>query len=245
MRHRRRMQQRLARRQRIDLAEIVQRHGAQIAMAEDCSFRSAGGAAGIEDPRRVGPCHRGDRHAVAARHLLVLCGADLDDGGIGCARRRLCLRCRRRQVSRDEHDRGTAIVENEGDLARMQLGVDRHRHQAGMPARIKADDVIGHVFHQQRDPAARRKREAPPQRGRQGRRLRGRISIIRHAYIAPEQRRGRWSDTARAQHMMSKVHVLRRCLLRSQVDREPDRIHGAAACQIFRNARAAEAGPLA
>ncbi|MGY4481808.1 hypothetical protein ACVWWR_000999 [Bradyrhizobium sp. LM3.2] len=196
MRHRCGVQQRFARHDRIDLGEIVQRHRKQIAVAQHRALRTPGGAAGVEDPGGICAHDIGDGNAVSLFETTMLGRADLDDARLGRNKRRR-LEGNARHVLGHEDDRRTRVVENERDLARMQLCVDGNGNQPGMPAGIETGDVIGHVLHQQRNAIALRQAKALLQRCSQRRHRRGEPAVIGNRRQPFEQRRrGRASALA-------------------------------------------------
>ena len=103
------------------------------------------------------------------------------------------------------------MVEDVGDLLRVQLGVHRQRDEASPPARIEQLDVDGRVAHQQRDAIAGDQTEPPTQGpGQPG------DAVAQHAEIGdqvgPETERGRLGPKRRgARQMMSDVHGRRPC----------------------------------
>ena len=61
---------------------------------------------------------------------------------------------RRLGIVGDEADACTCVVEDEGDLARVQAGVDRDRAGTDGPAGVQQLDVLRAVLHQQADVVA-------------------------------------------------------------------------------------------
>ncbi len=123
-------------------------------MGEHRPLGPAGGAARVEQPGDRVRIVLGHRHGIALEQPAVVDGAHLDD-----PLERLDARLERAdgidQVRRREADLGAGMAEDVLELARVQLGIDRHHGEAGVPAGEQQLDVFGHVLHHQRDPIAR------------------------------------------------------------------------------------------
>ena len=172
--HRRGVQDRIAGRSRIDLGQIGLARGGQHAVGEHRALRPAGRARGVEQP--------GEIVAVARRHR------DRD-------RRRTAARSPRRRSrsaargscgacgaispsspSEAKHTPRAGMFENVAELGAVQLGVGRHRGEAGVPDRVEHfDDSPGSSWRRWR-------------RGRRAR-ARSRATRRRAAPRAPPSRR--------------------------------------------------------
>jgi hypothetical protein len=120
------MHHRAAGRRPIDVGVVVERHGEQVAMAEHRALGPAGGARGVEQPGQIGRLAVGDRAGIAHFHEAVGLGRDVDDL---LERRRLLrgLGDGRCKIAGDEAQPGAGILQDEGELLGMELGVHRHR----------------------------------------------------------------------------------------------------------------------
>ena len=145
----------------VDIGVIAQRHRQQVAMGERGALGAAGGAAGVEEPGRLTGVDRLQRQRIGLEERPVFIVVDRDD-----ARQRAGLRAHRReiqaQVGRHEAQLHAAVLEDEGDLARVQLRVDRHDAQARVPARPHQLEIRRAVLHHQRDAVARLHRRMTP-----------------------------------------------------------------------------------
>ena len=166
VRHRRGMHDRIAGRDLVDVGEVASVIASRLRWLSIAPLGRPGGAAGVEQPGDVVRRHLGHRRRIAREQGAVLGAADLDDALADPSTLALERRDRLDQIRRDEADARAGMVEDVGELARVQLGVDRHHGEAGVPAGEQQLDVVGHVAHHQRHPVARREAERRAQAAR-------------------------------------------------------------------------------
>ena len=154
VRHRRGMQQVVADLGAIDVGEVVQRHRQQVAVSQHDALRPAGRAAGVEEPGRlVHARFAARRHRPRPEQAAIVAAVDVDE--VGAAARARGVDAGRLGLRRDEAQARTRIVEDVGDLACVQPGVDRDRAGTDRPARVQQLDILRAVLHQQADVVAR------------------------------------------------------------------------------------------
>ena len=143
---RRGMHDRAAGRRPVDIGEVVERHRQKIAMGEHGALGPAGGARRVEEPRQVGRLRLGEDDGIADLHEGVGARRDVDDL---LQRRRVLRRLGdgRGEIGRDEAEPGARVLQDEGELPRVQLGVHRHGAEAGMPDRVHHLDRFDAVGH--------------------------------------------------------------------------------------------------
>ena len=158
MAHGRRVQQAAPGRTGVDVREVAEAHGEQVAVAEHRALGPAGGAAGVEEPRRILGRPRRERKLVAREQAAVLGAGDFDElRRVHPAPRR--LQAPGEPLGEEAHAR-SAVRQDEGELVRVQLRIDRHRDEAGVPAGIKDFQVLRAVDEHQCDTVARTELEA-------------------------------------------------------------------------------------
>ena len=157
MAHRRGVQDRVAGRNRIDLAEISVARRCEHAMGEHRALGTAGGARGVEQPGEIvaGPRHDRDRLGIEQGGIFRAADRDQPLETCGCVRRDLGLKARR-----GEADPRARMLEDEAELAAMQLGVRRHRGKPGVPDAVHQGEIIDRVLGRDGDAIAGLKRAA-------------------------------------------------------------------------------------
>ena len=88
-----------------------------------------------------------------------------------------------------KRDPRAAILQDEGEFLAVQLGVDRHGTDPGMPAGVFDDHVVGYVRHDDRRPVAGLQAEPPGHPPGQHRGLPGERAVGRDARTALAERR--------------------------------------------------------
>ncbi len=114
----------------LDIGVMRLDHGSEIAMGEHGALGATGGTAGVEQPGEVIVCARTDLGRLVRQHCAISIRTDGDHLRAGSRQRAIQLR---RDAGRGEDKGGRAIVDDLGNLARMELGVDRHDRQSGSP----------------------------------------------------------------------------------------------------------------
>ena len=200
------------RRREQSLAERIQRIRHQVAVAEHHALGAPGGAAGVEDSRKLLPlAHRVRHRRTACDQRLVILHAGGRVGVVGKDRRQVADRPGKRGADRgegavDDQKPGAAIAQRVLVFKRAPADVERHDHGAGPCRRqIKFEIAVG-IQHQHRDavPAFDAER---PERRRQPRHAIADL-LPGPAAIAED---GRWSmpvDLQRAPQTVSHVHVV-------------------------------------
>ncbi len=147
VRQRRGMQHHIAGFDPLHLAEVAQARLAQLPRTEHHALRPAGGAAGVEQPSRVGVAALGgikmNRRPGRQRRQLAVQGRA---GAYGSQ----CVT----MLGGAKRQAGAAVLQDPTGLARMQLGIDRHRRRAGPPGAPQHDQVLGPVRQEQAHPVA-------------------------------------------------------------------------------------------
>ena len=134
MRDGRRMQDAVIRRDRIDVGEVAQRHRHQVAVGERGALGAAGGAAGVEEPRRIGRSSVDRRSRGCAGQVEPLRARGHDDRSHCVDRLKDRFDVTGVVIVGDHSDR-PAVVHDVLDLGTMQPRVDRYRNEPGMPNR--------------------------------------------------------------------------------------------------------------
>ena len=140
------MHDRTAGRRPVDIGEVVERHRQEIAMREHGALGPAGGARRVEEPRQIGGLRFRQGDGIAHFHEGVGPCRDVDDllepgrllGRLGDGRG---------EIGRHEAEPGAGILQDEGELPGVQLGVHRHGAEAGMPDRVHHLDRLDAVRH--------------------------------------------------------------------------------------------------
>ena len=172
---RRRMDEGVAGCDVVDVREVGHGHGHEHAVGQDRAFRPAGGAAGVEQPCGVGGLGVRHVHARAGGHRLVggIVHAHHGVEGVEVAGEPGDVLG---QVRGHEAEPRPAVVEDPGELVRMELRVDRDRDQARVPRAEQDLEELRAVGHRDRD--ARSGRTAPrPQRRRHRRGTRPELAV--------------------------------------------------------------------
>ena len=120
VRHRRGIDERIAAVHRVDVGEIAEGHGEQVALRDHHALRLAGRARGIEQPGEiVGRRRRGHR----LRPCVVVVAAFQRDRRLHASLDPGCSAAR--GIVGDERRARAGVLDDEGGLLRMQLAVDR------------------------------------------------------------------------------------------------------------------------
>ena len=137
----------------IDIDEIAEAHGAQIAVAQHRALGPACGAAGVEKPGEVIVSHRRHWGGVGLQHSSMVRRTGADDA---LQRRQLARQPgdHRLQIGGDKAQTRAAMLEDVLEFAGMQLAVDRYGGKAGMPDAIEQHHIVRAVLHRQRNPVA-------------------------------------------------------------------------------------------
>ena len=143
----------IARRDIADIGEIVHGLADQVAVAEHRAFRPPGRAGSVEQPGRIVGLDLGHRHGRAGRELRPERAVGRHDP---LQRRDLAVEPGDRflLLAIGEADPCNAVLQNEGEFLAVQLGVDRHGADPGMPAGVFHGHVVRHVGHDNRRPVA-------------------------------------------------------------------------------------------
>ena len=167
VRHRRGVDDGVARRDRVDVGKIVEDRRHHVLLRQRHALGAAGGAAGVEQPGRV--LARRARPRPWARRARARRSAGRPRRSTSSRPATLAVQRRHRvvQLGGGEAQARAAVLQDEFEFARMQLGVDRHRAQARVPAGEQQLDVLRAVLHHQRDAVVRGKRGAMREPGSQ------------------------------------------------------------------------------
>jgi hypothetical protein len=148
MRQRCRVQHHVARRHGLHLAQVAQARQQQLARTEHHAFGAAGGAAGVEEPRRIGVAALGgqrQRRCVVRQSERVAVQRHCGSGRDQIAALRVIYESQPR----------AAVLQDPRRFAGMQLGVDRHRGRTGPPHAPQQHEVVGPVGEEKPDALAR------------------------------------------------------------------------------------------
>ena len=213
----------VARRDPVDVGEVGQGHGQQIAMAQHRALGLARSAARVEQPGDIVRRALRDRRRIADEQGAVLCAPDLDDA-LQTLDAMLERRDRLDQARRGEADARTRMVEDVFQLARVQLGVRRDHGEPGVPAGEQQLDVLRNVFHHQGDAVARRKTERRAQTPGQNRTALHELAIAQQ-HVRPHASAGRsaCARPARTNRLATFIRPTRSCLLFRDPSRTPIR----------------------
>ena len=184
MRHRRGVDDGIARSDLIDVGEIIEQRRHQVAQGQGHALGPPRGAAGIEQPggiaggaRRDGDSRRRAESGVAGSigvdHLLQRAAGQPGQ--------------RRVKFAAGEAQPRAAVGEDEFEFLGVQLGVDRHHHQTRVPAGEHQFEVSRAVLHHQRDPVVglQPRRQAAGESGH----ARAQLGVVRQQARAAGQRR--------------------------------------------------------
>ncbi len=150
-----RMQDRIVGRDRIDVGVVAEARHQQIAMGEHGALRPARGAAGVEEPGGIVRRAPHEVHAGVPEHALP----------VGIARdhdpreaRQILLQRRHGlgEIGADEGETRAGMIEDVAELLAVQLGVDRHGEEPGMPDREERLEIFRPVGHGDGDALAGR-----------------------------------------------------------------------------------------
>ncbi len=206
VRHRRRVDDAVVLGDVVDVDEVARRHRQQVAMAEHRALRPAGGAAGVEQPGGVFGCAGRDRHRFGGGELRIVRILDRDHGA-QLGKLRAQRRDLMREIAAGEADARIRMRENEADLARVQLGVDRHSDPTTVPAGEQALDEGGAVAHHQRHPIARLQLETRAEAAGDRRDASHQRAVIGDAVGADDERRSLGAGPAGPQQEVRDVHA--------------------------------------
>ena len=185
MAHRRCVQDRVAGRDGIDLAEIGVARRRQHAMGQHRALRTAGRAGGVEQPGEIVSVARNDLDRVGGEKLFELGAADDDDAlqTVRCVRRDHAVE----SVGCKAHPRA-GLFEDVAKLGAVQLGIGRHGGEPRMPDRIKNLDIVRAILGGDGDAVARLEAKAC-QRAREPRGTARRLAVgSQHAGADAERR---------------------------------------------------------
>ena len=140
----------IVRRQVIYVGEVGDRHRKQVAVAEHRSFRTAGGAAGVENPGEIVRATIGDRACVGGGQLPPFLFAGHNE----TRRARKEIGERTRNIGAGKAKARSAVGGDIGEFAGMELGVRRNRNEPGAPDGKENCEIFGVVGHRQRDTVA-------------------------------------------------------------------------------------------
>ena len=164
------MQDRVARLDLVDVGEVRVRLEHEVAVRQHRALRHAGRAARIEKPRGIVRFHIRCRHRLNAQPLDF-------------AHRR-GARNRRLEIRRDEAGLGGAVLQDVGELLRMELGIHRHGDEPGVPASEQHLVVLDAVLHCQGDTIARLQVQLLPQPRGKARDTLGELAVGAHEVLA-------------------------------------------------------------
>ena len=183
---------------RVDVGKIIQDRRHDVLLRQRHALGAAGGAAGVEQPGRIIGRARGDGHRRAGCERGVARAVRVDHF-VQTVHARRERRHRVVEIGAGETQARAAVLQDEFEFARMQLGVDRHRAQARVPAGEHQLDVLRAILHHQRDALAEHgaaalheaiaMRQPLRQPGRQARDARRQLGVAAaHALAARERR---------------------------------------------------------
>ena len=199
VRHRRRVDDRVTRIDRVHVDEVGQAHRHQVAVAQHHALGFAGGAARVEQPRQVLGGARGDRRRREREQRFVIGPGDLD----GAAGRGQSFT----HIGGHEGPERLRVVHDPLCFAQVQLCIHRHDRQAGPPRAVQHLQVRGVVAHEQRDAVAG-PQAGRVQRGSQPRRPIRQARIVAQQPISLEEGRAAWIGQRYALQRMGEVHTV-------------------------------------
>jgi len=168
MRHRCAIDDGVAGAHRVDVDEIGQAHGQQVALRDHHALGPAGGAAGVEQPGQVVGA------GVVRRGRCALAGGQRPQQRVGLGAFGVDLALQAgdrpgRDIARHEAPARATVADDPGDLRRVQLGIHRHDRQPGPPGAPQQLQVARVVAHEEQQPLARRQPGGTqPRRQRRG-----------------------------------------------------------------------------
>jgi hypothetical protein len=199
------MHDRAAGRRAIDVGEVVERHRQKIAMGERGALGPAGGAGSVEQPGGIGRLRFGHGDRIADTHEAVRPRRDIDDfaepgrflgrlgDGVG-------------EIGRHEAQFCARVLQDEGELLGVQLGVHRHGAEAGMPDRVHDLDRFDAIGHGECHALAAAETEAALQVHAHHRNLAPEIAIAEIGRGPACERRQIAEFGGRSQQQMGDVH---------------------------------------
>ena len=212
MRHRRGVDDGVVGMDLVDVDEIARGHRIQVAMRLHHALGPAGGARGVEQPGQVVGCTVRGRHGRCGQRRLVGRFArrvDLAQRG-QAAEQRLQIGGK---ILGHEQDRRTGIAEDELDLARVQLGVDRHHRQPGPPGGIQQLQVRHVVGHVDRHTIAGLQPETIAQVACQPRRALGQFAVAQQRLVSQQHRGPVGVDPCGSDQELREIHRARSRML--------------------------------
>ena len=203
MRHRRGVQNRVRGGDLVDVGKIIECHRHQVVVRQHHALGPAGGAAGIEQPGEgvIGNfVDKGGRRGEQARVVR--------SGHIYYARQCAAAPGQRGDIvfaiGGDKAQPGAAVGDDVIELKRVQLGVDRHRDQSGLPAGEQGLDILRAVGHHQRN-AVTGSKAALEQSAGEARHAQGQFAIACGDAGPQRQRRALREDARGAQQQGGKI----------------------------------------
>ena len=199
--HRRRMQDRIAGRDRIDFSDVSEARLRKIAVREHRAFRAAGGAGGVKQPGEIVAVARRAGDRVGREQIFVFAAADHDHALERFRRMRRDLGI---EPFGGKTNPRAGMLENVAKLRAMQLRIGRHGREARMPDGIERleiiravlggdGDAIAGIELQLRAQRARQaaKRAQPPRHNCAEPACRSRAPAARHGFSRHVRARGR------------------------------------------------------
>ena len=174
----------------VHVGKIAKGGAHQIALREHDALGPAGGAARIEEPGHVVAVALGQSERLSADEAGIVPARHLDDP----------LESRRPRPERldgggqlrgCQADARAAVLEDIGDLARMQLGVDRYGDEPRVPAGVHRLDILGQVLHHESDAVIQAEAELLGEPAREPRNAERQSAIVEEHLFA--ERHGRLS----------------------------------------------------
>ena len=202
MRHRRRVDDTVFGRYGIDIDEIGQAHGHQVAVAEHHALGPAGRAAGVEQPGEFAAI------AVFYRHRPVVIGCSQQRIGFVRLHVDLPLQAGQvigRNVGGHEGPARAGVADDPFHFPGMQLRIDRDDRQASPPCRPHDFQVARMIAHEENDTVAAHQAGLAHPRGEAGA-ARSPLPVIcmRHGAVVDGGAFGR--DARLARQQMCKAH---------------------------------------
>ena len=169
------MEDRITRRDCVDIGKIAKRHHQQIAVGKRCPFRTAGGATGVKKPRWI-----------IGESINQCCGRRRSDAApslSGSDNRTLqrrngtdqCFDISSVFVVANNNSR-CAVFKDVPDLVGMKTGVDGDGNETGMPHCKQCFEVLRTIAHHDRHPVTRFDAERVTQTGGRTRCATGELS---------------------------------------------------------------------